>query len=70
MYFLILHNNSQDADKTMNTIKLLLSKLPDALYNKYGIFLNLDSTHAICVFHIRRLSINKTNNNDRGIYRY
>ena len=55
MCFPILHNNSQDADRTMNNIKLLLSILPDALYNKYDTLLNLEDTYAICVFHVRRL---------------
>ena len=67
MYLLILYNNSQDADKTMNknkTFQLLLSILPDALYKKYDTLLNFEDTYAICVYicttyvlHGTRLSI-------------
>ena len=51
MYFPIIHNNSQDEDKSMNSIKLLLSKLPDALYNKHDTFLNFEDAYALYVFH-------------------
>ena len=57
MCFHMLNNNSQDADKAMKNTKLLNSKLSDVFNNTYDIFLKLDDTYGICVFHVRRLSI-------------